>query len=32
MTPGLKMGAAVSLAGWAALVILALLRRKYVIK
>ena len=32
MTPGLKMGAVVSLAGWAALAILALLRRKYVIK
>ena len=32
MTPGLKMGAVVSLAGWAALAILALLRRRYVIK
>ena len=32
VTPGLKMGTAVSLVGWAALAILALLRRKYVIK
>ena len=32
MTPGLKMGSVISLAGWAALAILALLRRRYVIK
>ena len=32
VTPGLKMGTAVSLVGWAALAILALLRRRYVIK
>lgn len=32
MTPGLKIGVVISLAGWGALVILALLRRRYVIK
>lgn len=31
MTPGLKIGVVISLAGWGALVILALLRRRYVI-
>ncbi|MBT9903641.1 YfhO family protein [Anaerostipes hadrus] len=32
MTPGLKMGVVLSLAGWIALAILALLRKKYIIK
>ena len=32
ITPGLKMGAVISLAGWIALLILALLRRRYIIK
>ena len=32
VTPGLKMGAAVSVAGWLAFLILALLRRRYVIE
>ena len=32
MTPGLKIGVVISLAGLGALVILALLRRRYVIK
>lgn len=32
VTPGLKLGAVISVAGWLALLILALLRRRYVIK